>query len=567
MNDATRTHRAALWNVVRCCALAFFVAAPSAAADRNLDGESGRYSASGRVVVLDDHGARRLALEGPDGQVSHYFSPASTVDVERFVGQRVGVEGPLLLVGSDEAFVVRAERVDSLDAATGVRRANFATPLSGGFDPYVAAHGADGFQLATWFGSGPRSSCGSPGTNSCPPPTIVSPMQTSPALLNPPVMSPRDNAFFAEQVRYGDHFWAYHDYLGWWVKGDRVPPLVTSATPGTPVATAGVLGEPTTGVLFGDQRVNDGFRSGARITIGGWVTPFTTGIEGNYYSFLRERTDFAESSYSSEAPNTQILARPFFNTLNGQQDAFIVAYPLGVPVLFDFMDGRVHVHANSDVQSAGATLKQLITLWYPPNYRLYVVGGYRFFRLDEGLLIQSVNIAAGGIFNGVTVTLADNFATSNQFHGGDIGLSGEWHVGRYSFAGVTKVAIGNMNETVMIDGSHEVVDPVLMTTTSGPGGLLAQPTNIGRFTKNELAIIPEVELKLGYQLTPKLRATAGYNFTYVSKVVRPGSEIDLAVNPTQLVGLPLVGEARPAPRLDSTSLWLQGVTAGVEARF
>ena len=37
-------------------------------------------------------------------------------------------------------------------------------------------------------------------------------------------------------------------------------------------------------------------------------------------------------------------------------------------------------------------------------------------------------------------------------------------------------------------------------------------------------------MKLGLQLTPALRATAGYNFTYVSRVVRPGNEVDLTIN-------------------------------------
>src|SRR5690606_5668089 len=101
-------------------------------------------------------------------------------------------------------------------------------------------------------------------------------------------------------------------------------------------------------------------------------------------------------------------------------------------------------------------------------------GGYRFFRLDEGLLIQSVDITSGGLLNGATLTIADNFATSNQFHGGDVGLSGEWHVGRFSFSGVTKVALGNMHETVMIDGSRQLV--VGMATTTAVGGLLTQPT-------------------------------------------------------------------------------------------
>ena len=55
-----------------------------------------------------------------------------------------------------------------------------------------------------------------------------------------------------------DRFWVGMDYLAWSVKGDRLPPLVTTSPAGTPLAQAGVLGPPGTTVLFGDSSVNGG---------------------------------------------------------------------------------------------------------------------------------------------------------------------------------------------------------------------------------------------------------------------------------------------------------------------
>src|SRR5262245_8106792 len=55
--------------------------------------------------------------------------------------------------------------------------------------------------------------------------------------------------------------WASAEYLLWWTKGDRLPPLLTTSPVGTPLANAGVLGRPGTSVLFGDERVNDDARS------------------------------------------------------------------------------------------------------------------------------------------------------------------------------------------------------------------------------------------------------------------------------------------------------------------
>ena len=72
-------------------------------------------------------------------------------------------------------------------------------------------------------------------------------------------------------------------------------------------------------------------------------------------------------------------------------------------------------------------------------------------------------------------------------------------------------------------------------------------------------VIPELDMKLGLQLTPTVRATAGYNFTYVSRVVRPGNEVDLTIN--------RVTDTRPAAPIRPTDLWIQGITAGLEFRY
>lgn len=61
-------------------------------------------------------------------------------------------------------------------------------------------------------------------------------------------------------------FWAEAGYLAWSVTGDKLPALVTTAPVGTPLAVAGVLGQPTTTVLFGNSSVNNDWRSGGRIT-------------------------------------------------------------------------------------------------------------------------------------------------------------------------------------------------------------------------------------------------------------------------------------------------------------
>ena len=75
------------------------------------------------------------------------------------------------------------------------------------------------------------------------------------------------------------------DALGFWVQGDKLPPLVTTSPVGTAQGVAGVLGQPTTTILYGDQTVNSNIRPGARIQGGVWFDPQQTFAgEGHYYA-------------------------------------------------------------------------------------------------------------------------------------------------------------------------------------------------------------------------------------------------------------------------------------------
>src|SRR5262245_16532969 len=68
-----------------------------------------------------------------------------------------------------------------------------------------------------------------------------------------------------------ERLWVEAEFLLWWMRGDRVPPLVTGSPPGAPIGQAGVLGVPGTVVLFGGERTNSDARSGGRLTIGVWL--------------------------------------------------------------------------------------------------------------------------------------------------------------------------------------------------------------------------------------------------------------------------------------------------------
>src|SRR5229473_881549 len=111
-------------------------------------------------------------------------------------------------------------------------------------------------------------------------------------------------------------FWVGMDYLAWSVKGDRLPPLVTTSPAGTPLAQAGVLGPPGTTVLFGDSSVNGGWRSGGQLRAGYWFDPkHKTGIEANFFGLER-----ASSGFNANSAGTPILARPFLDATTNLQN-------------------------------------------------------------------------------------------------------------------------------------------------------------------------------------------------------------------------------------------------------
>ena len=101
------------------------------------------------------------------------------------------------------------------------------------------------------------------------------------------------------------------------------------------------------------------------------------------------------------------------------------------------------------------------------------------------------------------------------------------------------------------------------------GGLLALPSNIGRFGKDRVEVIPEFGARIGYQVNSRLQVFAGYTLLYWPDVLRPGTEVDSVVNPTLLPGSPIppTGAQRPMPLLNNTSFWAQGIDLGFELRF
>jgi len=170
------------------------------------------------------------------------------------------------------------------------------------------------------------------------------------------------------------------------------------------------------------------------------------------------------------------------------------------------------------------------------------------------------------IVPGTRFQVDDRFRTENEFHGGELGVVSEIRRGRWSVQGIAKLALGTNRETVDITGSTITTVPNQAPMVT-PGGLLTQPTNIGHYARNVFAVVPETDIAVRYQVTQRLRASVGYSLIYWDKVVRPGDQIDLVVNQTQIGNNPLIGPARPQFFFHDSSFWVQGITLGLQWDF
>jgi hypothetical protein len=360
----------------------------------------------------------------------------------------------------------------------------------------------------------------------------------------------------------GDRLWVRTEYLLWWVKGQDVPALVTSSPSTTPADEVGVLGIPTTSVLYGGQSISDGVRSGGRLSFGTWLDQrCCLGITGSLWGLGNDDSDFVAASDGDPA-----LGRPFYNTdpsVDGE-DAEIVAYP-------DLLSGRIAVDTDSELYSGNLLLRGNLCCRTHPcddrSRRLSLLGGYRFFRMNESLQIEEnlVSTASGGLIaQGTTFDVTDIFRTQNEFHGAEFGLWFESQRDIWTLDVLTSVAFGYLSREVFIEGSTVTTvpgeDPIARS-----GGLLTQSTNIGYYDDAEFTALPQIQANLGCQLTGHLRGVIGYTFLFLGDVFRAGEQIDRQVNGLLLdPNLPQVGPQRPTFPQNSSDLWVMGMNFGLE---
>jgi Putative beta barrel porin-7 (BBP7) len=345
-------------------------------------------------------------------------------------------------------------------------------------------------------------------------------------------------------------------YLLAWIKnGNNSTPLVTAGTP----TNFGVIGSPgPVAVLFGGRDIEfDGF-TGVRGTVGRWFDDKATfGFEAG--GFLLERRSELFSVFGNGDPTgTVVIARPLIDTTLPPpgEDVFVIAEP-GVQT------GGVIASASSRLWGAEGNF---VCNWSDRcRTRLDLLAGFRYVDLLETLTINESSALLGTQFAANEV---DAFDCRSQFYGGQIGTRWVWTRGRLSVTSVSKVALGF---------THEVIERLGSTTFFGfgaapvtvLGGQLVLPSNYGRDTRDRFAVSPASQLLLGYRVTKNATAFIGYEFLYISSVVRPGENVDRVLDPA---GLPLPSgpgavTTRPFRGLIGSDFYVNALSVGMSINF
>jgi hypothetical protein len=374
--------------------------------------------------------------------------------------------------------------------------------------------------------------------------------------------------------------WCRAEYLVWATNPLDLPALVTTS----PLGTAGLLGEPDTSVLFGNEGVNDGMTSGGRITLGfWWDLRQVGGIQATYFGLVDQNAE--SHSARQEEP---IIARPYLDVDTGHQASELVTYSYldGPSGQLDVLDGQIDVRACTRLQGAEVLLRHLLCC--RDSQRLDLLSGYRFGQLFDRLTIQQGTVLEGNLGDlpadyewldgedylvGSKIERFDAFESRNDFHGAELGLVGRWGRGRWSVEVLGKVALGRTWTSANVGGATTLQrpdpdNPDTVESKTFDYGLLALPTNIGHYTSSEFTVLSELGVSLRYHLTYYTRLSVGYDLLGWNQVSRAPELIDLGLDPSQIPpALGLTDETRPEFRMTRSDFWAQGLNFRLECQF
>ena len=332
--------------------------------------------------------------------------------------------------------------------------------------------------------------------------------------------------------------WITPEYVHYWQNTTaKLPELLSNADPTDAFPV---------GSFYGNKGIgwNDG--NGVKLTVGAWIDD--------------------EKRYGVELAGFYIPKQTQsenFNLSSGNVDAFFSDYSNGPPpnIAKNFFPTDLASQANFSysTEQYGGEANGLIHIkdWEPiDGLKLEETGlvGFRYFGLEDSYSDQYIEPLDGFTYN-------DEFKTSNNFYGANFGVHVRVEYKNF-FAEITpKIALGMTDESVGVNGSSVVVN------NPGPGGFYASGNKLGRRSNDTFAYLPQITVKLGYNICDTVEAFVGYDALYLSDVARVENQISTQLDQNQMAGFNFnpggPADLSPAPQVQSSSLFEQGVTAGL----
>ena len=360
------------------------------------------------------------------------------------------------------------------------------------------------------------------------------------------------------------------EYLWWWIQKGDTPALVT--TNSTVPPQVGAIGETNTRVVSGggsaiDYPLIPGFRLTAGLAIG-YLPP----IEVSGFLVTRKWVVFAGGG------NGQYLARPL-------QFVNIPATPVSGLETVEFVNvpgtavGSINI--TSRMSYWGLDVNALFDFCDTSALRMAFIMGYRHNDLYESLEIthsitnnnplipQVRNLPVAGLTN----TTVDQFRTRNSFDGGQIGLRAILSSGRFSLFTDLKLGMGVTTQHLLVDGyTNFASSNAGRGNASTSGGILAVRSNSGSRNERDFSLLPEGNMTLSCQVSPRVRVFGGYNVQYWQNVIRPGDHIssigDSQQIPSDVTFNPNITATTPrAPSFVTRSFYSHGFQVGIEFGF
>jgi hypothetical protein len=314
----------------------------------------------------------------------------------------------------------------------------------------------------------------------------------------------------------------------WWVDTSlALGWLPTTSAPGSirlrvPNGTGGTTRGPVLPV--GCVMPSD-FLPGFSLNVGAFLTEsHTSAIEGSFFtigpgattfeSFARGMLVIFPGGASSSSPVVTLLPPPLNKSITSVLPSTFSTW---------FTDADVNYRH---------------TLYCAPNVRLDALAGYRFAYLQDELFLGDVPDAGSDDYK------QNRLAVSNAFHGGQVGLEGEYRLDKWFVSGTAKVGLGAVITDISTTGFF------IGAQGKNPSGGYSRLLALTDPHQSRFGVLPSVNLTAGRQVRDHLRVFVGYSFQYLNNVTRLGDVLDAT-----------------ATSAKATDFWVQTINLGLEVRY